>query len=133
MKHLRRKVLLALASTLAALAAAGAGTLWLLWDVGCLGHPGLAFGYYGQFNRVRHILTDMPTVQVTNQWMHRDVTLEDFGFGLLVNGTSSVRLDFLENSPQMKERNPERLRASIDHVIQEARHADATGGPGAMP
>jgi len=37
-------------------------------------------GYYGDFNRVSNALVSIPGVVVTNFWINRDITLEEFGF-----------------------------------------------------
>lgn len=51
---------------------------------------GSELGYYGQFNRVKHVIEDMPDVRIVDHWKHRDVTLEDFGFTLLVDESRKV-------------------------------------------
>ena len=94
---------------------------WFIWEIGGLGDRGLESGYYGRFNRVKHVLEHMPNVQVTNQWQHHDVTMEDFGFFLLVDGRDSVRVDFWENSDQMKERDKQRIQEFIQKEIRRAR------------
>ena len=117
-----KKLLLSLCATLVMIAALGVLMLWIAWQYGNLFPDGdRESGYYGRFNRVKHVIQTMPNVQVTNQWQHKDVTLEDFGFFLLVDGTNSVRVDFWEGSAQMKERNKDRIRAFIQNKIEEAR------------
>jgi hypothetical protein len=122
MRLIAKKVLLSLCATLAMLSALGVFLLWIAWQYGNL-FPDWdrESGYYGHFNRVKHVLQAMPNVQVTNHWQHKDVTLEDFGFFLLVDGTNSVRVDFWEGSVQMKERKKDRIRAFIQKKIEEAR------------
>jgi hypothetical protein len=95
--------------------------MWFLWELGRFGDWGLESGYYGQFNRVKHVLDRMPNVQVTNQWQHHDVTMEDFGFFLLVDDRESVRVDFWENSDQIKERDKRKIRDFIEEEINKAR------------
>jgi len=94
------------------------GFLWLMWEIGKFKNPNFEFGYYGRFNRVKNILDDMPNVQITNDWQHHDVTLEDFGFSLVVNGTNEVHVNFWENSPQMKLRNKTHIRDFIEEIIK---------------
>ena len=121
MKLIHKKLMVSLVAVALVLGLVGLGWLWLMWELGRFGDWGWESGYYGQYNRVKHVLEDMPSVQITNQWKHHDVTLEDFGFFLLVDNTNSVRVDFRENSPQMKERNKERIRAFIEEEIRKAR------------
>ena len=93
--------------------------LWCAWSWGMFPNIGAESGYYGQFNRVKHVLDEMPQLQVTNDWQHHDITLEDFGFYVVVNGAHSVRVDFWENSPQMKMRDKSRIREFIEEQIKE--------------
>ena len=88
---------------------------------------GAESGYYGQLNRVKHVLDEMPHVQVTNNWQHHDITLEDFGFSLVVNGVRSVRVDFWENSPQMKMRDKSRIREFIEEQIKDDSNQQVQG------
>jgi hypothetical protein len=97
----------------------GVVRLWLMWGLGEFGNWGLESGHYGQFNRVKHVLEDMPHVRITNDWRHHDIALEDFGFDLVVDGDRSIRVDFLENSPQMKMRDKARIREYIEEQITE--------------
>ena len=78
---------------------------------------GLEFGYYGQFNRVKHVIEDMPGTVIIDHWQHQDVTLEDFGFSVRLSDGRVVKIDFQENSPQMKERSKSRLRDFIQDQI----------------
>ena len=105
MKLIWKKMTLALVAAAVTCMLLGVGWLWLMWEIGELGDWGLESGYYGQFNRVKHVLEAIPHVQVANQWQHHDITLEDFGFYLVVSNDRSVRVDFWENSPQMEERD----------------------------
>lgn len=98
-------------------------TLWFMWELGRFGNWGVESGYYGHFNRVKHVIEKMPDVVITNQWLHHDVTLEDFGFYLLVNQTNSVQVNFWEHSAQMNERNKTAIRSFIEQEIEKARMA----------
>jgi hypothetical protein len=56
-------------------------------------------GYYGDFNRVSNALVSIPGVVVTNFWMNRDITLEEFGFEA-TNGTGKpVHIAMGERDP----------------------------------
>ena len=62
-------------------------------------NDGRESGYYGDFNRVSNALVSIPGVVVTNFWMNRDITLEEFGFEA-TNGTGKpVRLAVGERDP----------------------------------
>ena len=111
-----KRFLQALAILVAVLAVA---FLWLLWELGRFGNWDVEFGYYGHFNRVKHVLEEMPNVAITNDWQHHDVTLEDFGFYLVVDGEQSVQINFHENSPEMKMRNKSRIRDFIEKQIKK--------------
>ena len=86
--------------------------LWLGWQWGSFPDYGVESGYYGQFNRVRHVLEDMPNVTIVDHWQHQDISLEDFGFALMVEGTQNVNVTFSENSPQMRMRSKQKIRSS---------------------
>ena len=69
---------------------------WLGWDTSR--NRGYEFGYYGEFNRVAHALATIPEVTVVRSWHNADLTLEEFGFDLMVSG-QSIDLDFGETDP----------------------------------
>ena len=92
--------------------------LWFLWELGLLGNWGLESGYYGQFNRVKHVLEEMPNVEITDDWQHRDLTLEDFGFSLVVDEYQNAHINFYEGSPEMKMRDKTRIREFIEQEIK---------------
>ena len=74
---------------------------------------GVESGYYGQFNRAKHVIQEMPNVSIVDHWQHEDVSLEDFGFTLMVDGNRKVGVTFSENSPQMRMRNKKKIREFI--------------------
>jgi len=75
------------------------------------------FGYYGQYNRVKHILEAMPNVMIVARWQHEDLTLEDFGFTLLRDGTRLVQVNVHEASLEMRTRRKGRLRELLQKQI----------------
>ncbi len=94
--------------------------LWFGWSYGMFPDVGAESGYYGQFNRVKCVIEeDMPNVEITSNWQHHDITLEDFAFSLLVDGTQSIQITFPENSPQMKMRDKSRIREFIEEQIKK--------------
>jgi hypothetical protein len=92
--YVRRSWKLMLALPLVALAIpaafVGAYELDRCWN------RGSEFGYYGEFNHVRKALVTIPGVRITNEWQNQDISLEEFGFDLMVDGRP-VRLYVAEN------------------------------------
>lgn len=115
MKTLNRMISL----SLIVLIPAAIGIIWFLWNNGLMGDWGFESGYYGQFNRVKHVLEEMQNIQITNYWQHHDVTLEDFGFYIRVNDDQSLRIDFGENTEQMKEKDKKRIKTFIEEEIKK--------------
>ena len=78
-------------------------------------------GYYGQYNRVRHVIEDMPNVRIVRDMQHHDITLEDFGFLLEANDgegkTWPVVMIFYEFSPEIHEWDKDRIRAIVQKEI----------------
>ena len=52
--------------------------------------------YYANFNQTRNRLAGIPGVEIIDDWQHCDISLEDCGFTLRVNGSEPVRVDFYE-------------------------------------
>jgi hypothetical protein len=84
-------------ATLTILALLAAGLLgsfgWYAWDSSS--NRGSEFGYYGEFNRIAHALSSIPEVTVVRSWHNADLTLEEFGFDLMVSGRP-LQLNFGE-------------------------------------
>ena len=100
--------------------------LWFGWTYGVFPDVGAESGYYGQFNRVKHVIEDMPDVQIVDSWKHRDVTLEDFGFTLFVGGCRRVDIRFYDNTPEKNEKNKSRLRETIRKQLDSNKSMQAT-------
>jgi len=75
------------------------------------------FGYYGQYNRVKHVIESTPNVRIVARWRHKDLTLEDFGFTLLRDGTHELQVNVYQDSPERKTRRKSRLRELIQRQI----------------
>jgi hypothetical protein len=67
------------------------GFYW--WD--SAKNRGSEFGYWGEFNRTKNALASISGVALTHKWHNLDVTLEEFGFGLMTNGRA-VNIGFSE-------------------------------------
>ena len=127
MRLIQKKLLLALGLTVFALGLVGLWALYTAWEVGIFPDCGLEIGYYGQYNRVKHVIESMPNVRIVDHWQHHDMSLEDFGFTLVVDGTRKVRVDLHEGSSEMKERNKDRLREFIQRQIDSNQPVERTG------
>jgi hypothetical protein len=103
-----------LAFVVAALAAAG--------FVASCGPPptndGRESGYYGDFNRVSNALVSIPGVTVTNFWINRDITLEEFAFDIATASGEAVHLAFGERDPMRKMARPELVEALKREIAQ---------------
>jgi hypothetical protein len=62
-------------------------------------NDGRESGYYGDFNRVSNALVSIPGVVVTNFWMNRDITLEEFGFEGVTGTGKPVHIAVGEHDP----------------------------------
>ncbi|WP_299490669.1 hypothetical protein [Acaryochloris sp. IP29b_bin.137] len=76
--------------------------------------PWVEFGYYGKFNQVRRIIQETPNLTIIDQWQHRDITLEDFGFTVRRPDGSTVQINFYERSEQMKLSSDDDIR---DYIV----------------
>ena len=47
---------------------------------------GWEFGYYEEYNRMRHLLQSLPAVSITHETHTHDVRLEEFEFWITVDG-----------------------------------------------
>ena len=56
-------------------------------------------GYYGEYNRVKRALMDLPGVVITGEWANEDTTLEEFGFDLSTPTTQGMSLNLQEADP----------------------------------
>ena len=62
-------------------------------------NDGRESGYYADFNRVSNALVSIHGVVVTNFWMNRDITLEEFGFEATNATGKPVRIAVGERDP----------------------------------
>lgn len=77
--------------------------------------------YYGQYNRVRNVIEAMPSVTIIRDWQHKDLSLEDFGFTLFIDEEREVVVKFLENSPEINERDRSKIREIVRRAIDSNR------------
>ncbi len=112
-----KRILKKLALSVLALLPLGLLVLWFGWTYGTFPDVGAESGYYGQFNRVKHVIEDMPDVRIVDHWKHRDVTLEDFGFTLLVSESGRVDISFYDGTPEKNERNKCKLKSIIQKQL----------------
>jgi hypothetical protein len=97
------------------------GVIVLLWTYAFapFTSPWIEFGYYGQFNQVQRIICSIPELTITDDWQHHDITMEDFGFTVAHRDGPAFRIDFWENSPQMKRSRDADIRHFIDSFVAE--------------
>ncbi|MBK8095014.1 MAG: hypothetical protein IPK32_24340 [Verrucomicrobiaceae bacterium] len=58
----------------------------------------------------------MPNIQIIDHWQHHDISMEDFGFEVLVAG--EVReINFFEHSAQMQIKEDGEIRAFINECL----------------
>ena len=103
------------------LALVGAVVLFSFWDASR--NRGWEFGYYEEYNRMRHLLLELPGVMIVNERHTHDVVLEEFEFALLVHG-KPVTLFFSEtDSVRIMPRDAarENLKAWIAQRLAERR------------
>lgn len=62
-------------------------------------NDGRESGYYGDFNRISNALVSIPGVTITNAWMNRDITLEEFGFDITTGTGKAVHIAIGERDP----------------------------------
>ena len=62
-------------------------------------NDGRESGYYGEFNRVSNALVSIQGVVITNFWMNRDITLEEFGFDVTTATGKPVHIAVGERDP----------------------------------
>ena len=83
---------------------------------------GYEFGYYGEFNRVKHALAGIRDITVLDSWANADFgRLEEFGFDISTNNREPIRLFFQETDPTRNlsgERLARELRNNIDEQIR---------------
>ena len=122
MKIILKKISL----TLLALLPFAVLALWFGWSYGIIPDVGAESGYYGQFNRVKHVIEEMPDIAIVDHWQHKDITLEDFGFTLRLPDGKEVDINFYDNTPEKNERNRKRIREIIQKQLDSNKAVEAT-------
>ncbi|KPK74369.1 MAG: hypothetical protein AMJ79_14335 [Phycisphaerae bacterium SM23_30] len=80
-------------------------------------NPGLAFGDYSKFNRVRAALESIDGVTVEQTWVHQDVTQENFGFYIRINNSQPLHLIFQQDN-RLKNLRGARLVEELKNMIK---------------
>ena len=96
---------------------------------------GWEFGYYEQYNRMRHLLQSLPGVSITHETHTHDIKLEEFEFGITVDGRP-LELYFSEtDSVRTMPRDSARaeLRRWIAAELARARVPGEGRGPSRQP
>ena len=85
------------------------------WDAAK--NRGHTWGYWGEFNTVSNALNTIPGVTILTPWCHTDVSLEEFGFNILVHGRQ-VELAFSETNPT-RSLSGRKLRNALSELIEK--------------
>jgi hypothetical protein len=111
----------ALVGIMALAALIAAFVLGYRWDAAT--NRGHTWGYWGEFNTVSNCLAKLPGVTITAPWYNADVTLEEFGFNVGVQG-HQVKLAFGEKDP-IRSLSGERLQKALMEQIgkQSSNHS----------
>src|SRR5438552_8519642 len=80
---------------------------------------GHTWGYWGELNSVSNTLLKIPGVTIVRPWYNADVTLEEFGFDILVQGRQ-VKLAFGERDPVRSLSGHRLERALMEMIRKEA-------------
>lgn len=107
-------VLLGIPASLALLLLGFIGLMWINFNAP---DQGWEFGYYGQFNRVKHVIEEMPDVTIVDSWQHKDISLEDFGFTLLLHDGDTVDVKFFDGTSEKTERNRKKIKSIVQRQI----------------
>ena len=117
----------ALVGIMALAALVAAFVLGYRWDAAT--NRGHTWGYWGEFNTVSNSLAKLPGVTITAPWYNADVTLEEFGFDVVVQG-HQVKLAFGEKDP-IRSLSRERLQKALTEQIGKQssnERVERTGG-----
>jgi len=78
---------------------------------------GHTWGYWGEFNTVSNALAIVPGVAIVTPWYNADVTLEEFGFDILVQGRQ-VKLAFGEKDP-IRRLSGRNLQNALSQMVEK--------------
>jgi hypothetical protein len=112
-------------SVIAAAALIGTLVLWYRWD--SEKNRGRKWGYWGEFKNVSNALAGMPGITIVKPWYNADLTLEEFGFEILVQGRE-VKLGFGEKDP-VRNLSGQDLERALTGMVKHA----AEGGDDLRP
>jgi hypothetical protein len=97
---------------------------WYRWDTAR--NRGHSWGYWGEFNAVSNALATVPGVTILSLWYNADVTLEEFGFDILVQ-SRQVKLVFGEKDP-IRRLSGQNLQNALSQMVKKQ-----SSEPGAPP
>ncbi|MDQ8203781.1 hypothetical protein [Pelagicoccus sp. SDUM812003] len=90
-----------------------------------LANYGQEFGTYGQYNRVVRLVKEDSRYKITNHGLNRDLEwknldhLNRFYVKIRTTNDEDIEIEFLEDSPEMTERNEETLKEIINKKVSE--------------
>lgn len=76
------------------------------------------YGYWDEYLNISNALATLPGVYILGTWCNEDLTLEEFGFYLKVDGTESIHIDFSEDD-RTRSLTGEKLVAALRERIGE--------------
>jgi hypothetical protein len=102
--------------------------LWYRWDSGT--NHGYSWGYWGQLNTVRNSLARLPGVTIINFGCNADVTMEEFGFDILIAEGRQVHVWFDEREPIRKLSGEALSKALLEKIRKQSSNKPAAGKAG---
>ncbi|HEX7861778.1 MAG TPA: hypothetical protein VF773_15690 [Verrucomicrobiae bacterium] len=79
---------------------------------------GSEVGYWGDFNRTSNALAAVPGVLITGAWFNADITLEEFGFDIVLTNQQWARVTFWESS-EIRDMSRRRALPALQQCIAE--------------
>lgn len=94
--------------------------VWLLSCKPPSTNDGREWGYYGDFNRVSNALISIPGITITNVWINRDITLEEFAFHVTTDSGQCIHIGIGESDPLRKMSRPELIEALKKQIAEQS-------------
>jgi hypothetical protein len=101
-----------------------AAGFWV-WNFAPIKNPAIEFGYYGRFHKAQRVISEIPGARIVDSWKHEDISLEDFGFTISLEGKEPKRVDFWDGTPVKENGDDEEIRA---HVLAELQLPGSAAG-----
>lgn len=89
-----------------------AAGFWV-WNYAPIKDAAIEFGYYGRFHKAQRVISEIPGARILDSWTHEDISLEDFGFTISLEGEEPKRVDFLDGTPVKEYGDDPEIRAYV--------------------